>query len=425
MNWLLAFVIAFLTGVLGLFGVGLLGNQNVRWYRISSMEGGSGYYVIGLALAGAVAGFIVGLVVARFVGRDLEGFHFLRGLGASLGTMLLLIGITTFLCWQFAHIPPTLDGRELMIEAEFRLPVGDEKLPDASPGKSSFFLFSLGGHKRLGSSTGELDFAHARRENGRWIVPGKVFLFTGRGLRVLEPGFAGKEVPGFGLSMPSRPGRKFLEWSDWLPRMKSAKEPWPDSEVSYRFRVQPILPEPPPPSQEEIDDKAFAALTPQVALPRWLDFIDRDPSPARYQAIVEQAATRQPELARLIKSPKEKDREHALSIASQLREPSPAVVEAILAEGREIAAGLRRFNTVAADDPAFYDLQMELRSRFNYWKQAWWSAAQITKRDAIPPVQEIFDLAQVRTQGTSMDEIVVNARVILEALRAPAKAETK
>ncbi len=100
---------------------------------------------------------------------------------------------------------------------------------------------------------------------------------------------------------------------------------------------------------------------------------------------------------------------------------TPDVSEAVQTEGRAIAADIRRFNNMKSEEPGFYDLQNPLRSRFNFWKQAWWTTQQRLGLDGRPPVQEIFDLAQVRAQDTSMDEIVINARVILEALNsAPA-----
>ena len=55
MHWITCFFLSLPIAALGLLGGGFIGNACVRWYRVSSFEGGSGYFVIGLALLGAVA----------------------------------------------------------------------------------------------------------------------------------------------------------------------------------------------------------------------------------------------------------------------------------------------------------------------------------------------------------------------------------
>ncbi|MCP4143362.1 MAG: hypothetical protein GY755_24255 [Chloroflexi bacterium] len=49
----------------------------------------------------------------------------------------------------------------------------------------------------------------------------------------------------------------------------------------------------------------------------------------------------------------------------------PVVTAAVEADGEEIEADIRRFNTMEPDDPEFYNFQMALRSRFSYWHRAW------------------------------------------------------
>lgn len=62
----IALVAAVTTAVLGLLGAGFLANACVRWYHISSFEGGSGYFVMFIGLFGGIAGFLVGLGTALF-----------------------------------------------------------------------------------------------------------------------------------------------------------------------------------------------------------------------------------------------------------------------------------------------------------------------------------------------------------------------
>ncbi len=67
MGWLRSFVVACITGILSLFASGYVADLAVSWYQISSFEGGSGYFVVFMALVGGAAGFVVGLITSRAV----------------------------------------------------------------------------------------------------------------------------------------------------------------------------------------------------------------------------------------------------------------------------------------------------------------------------------------------------------------------
>lgn len=416
MNWLISLLIAFLTAVLGLFSVGALGAGCVSWYRISSFEGKSGYFVISLALLGGIVGFVIGLVTAYFIPPGGTGLGFLKSLGCAWGAIVGLAGLAAGICWLRADIAPKIGGQELMLEVEFRLPVGETNLPAADKEKSFIEFGSVVNHRRRSSRMGELRLADAKLVDGRWVVPGSVYLYTMRGMRVLEIQLEGKPREGFMMPLPARPGKEFEQWSDWLPRSLKKVQPWPDTKSSYRFRVERIVPPPPPPDPAVVEAEGFAALKPDAPLAEWLGFLHYDSPPERVTAVMTVVEGRQPELAQMIISTNAPAREAALGAVPKLSAFSPEISEAVQAEARAIASGIRRFNEMKADDPEFYNVQVEWRTRFNYWKQAWWTMHQRLGLDGRPPVQEIFDLATVRAKGTSMDEIVLNSRVILEAL---------
>ena len=128
------------------------------------------------------------------------------------------------------------------------------------------------------------------------------------------------------------------------------------------------------------------------------------------------AQARPTELAAVIGGGDEALRERALEVVAGLETIDPAVTAVVQAEGQAIADGIARFNTLAADDPRFHDVQLELNGRFTAWKHAWWNVHRRLRLDGRPPLQRIYELAQVRGQATNMGDIVVNARVILEAL---------
>ncbi len=83
-----------------------------------------------------------------------------------------------------ARIPPTIDGRELTLEVEFRFPntCGLDR-PPTSEGDWQFTFATLSGQARREYRDGTIQTAAAHHENGQWIVPTQVELFTERGGR--------------------------------------------------------------------------------------------------------------------------------------------------------------------------------------------------------------------------------------------------
>ena len=152
-----------------------------------------------------------------------------------------------------------------------------------------------------------------------------------------------------------------------------------------------------------------------------MSFIRYDSTEERQQAVMKVVQERQAELAMLIGSTNSMTREPALRAVLQLTTIAPEIRDAVLAEGRDIAVGIRHFNEMKKDAPRFYDVQVELRARFGFWKQAWWTVQRELGLDGRPPVQELYNLALVRAKDTSMDEIVINARAILDALKPAAE----
>jgi len=415
MSWLISILISVLTGVVGLLLTGVISNACVAWYRISSFEGKAGYFVVFTALAGGVAAAVIGLVTARVVAAGVEP-GFVKGLGYACGVVIALAGLAAVLCRLLADIPPEIAGQELDLEVEFRLPASDSTTPPTATGEWSFTLGSVVGHTQRASRQGEIQPVAARREGGHWLVPAKAYLFTRRGQRTITLVCDGKLVAGFLVPLPARPGLTFEQWSEWLPRQKPDGQPWPADQAAYRFRVVRQIPPPPEPDPAVVEAEQFAALKSDAPLLEWLNFLEYETPADRVQAIMQVVDARAGELLPMIQSADAQTRERALTAVPKLAVITPELGEILRAEGKAIVAALARFNQMPTDDPRFYDLQMELNSRFTAWKYAWWTAHRRLGWDGRPPVQEIHDLALVRAQGTRMDEIVVNARAILDAL---------
>lgn len=239
MNWFVSILVALISGLAGLLLAGFIANSCVSWYRISSQEGESGYFVIFMALLGSFVGFLLGLIVARSIACCYApGFGF-EVMGA-LVAVLVVSAIVAWACRTLADIPPKLDGCELFLEVEFRFPdsYGPETQP-TSDGDWQYTFASLSGNTRRKHCDGRIQQTAARYENGQWIVPTQVELFTERGKRsVTLARRDAKEVMGFLLPLPARPSAAFENWSDWLPRQQANGQAWPSTKMSCRFRVQ-------------------------------------------------------------------------------------------------------------------------------------------------------------------------------------------
>jgi|CXWL01.1.fsa_nt_gi hypothetical protein len=227
MTWLASIAVGIVAGLLTMLAAGFVATLAVDWHRISSFEGGSGYFVVGLALVGLVAGLLVGFVVSRYLGPG-----FLKALGVSLALTGGCIGVIGGISRLMADVPPTLGGETVALAVEFRWPAG-QPLPAADSTEWFLRLHSATGGTLRTSRNGPLWREDARQEGGRWIVPGAVSLFTERGDRIIDVVPDSVLKNGFKVPIGRSPSRSQLEWSEWLPR-----EPGPDG-ITYRFRVVP------------------------------------------------------------------------------------------------------------------------------------------------------------------------------------------
>jgi hypothetical protein len=196
-------LVAVVTALVSGFLAGCVASLCVEWYRISSFEGGSGYFVVFTAIAGFVAGLIIGVIAAQAAGPGLG-----RGLGASLLTVLVLSGAAAGISRALADVPPTLNGESLILLVELRWPVSA-----APPAETKLQLGALSGRTVRARREGSLWLTDARQEGGYFIAPGAVFLFSNRGSRLIwtEPKVAE------GLLLPLRtPSARDLQWSSWL-----------------------------------------------------------------------------------------------------------------------------------------------------------------------------------------------------------------
>jgi hypothetical protein len=105
MNWPASFLISFLSGVLGLFAGAAVGLLFVKWHRVSGFEGGSGYFMISIALLGGLASLVIGLLIARLGAADASR-GFFRTLATAWGSVLGIALFAIVLCRLGADAAP-------------------------------------------------------------------------------------------------------------------------------------------------------------------------------------------------------------------------------------------------------------------------------------------------------------------------------
>ena len=237
MSWPGSILVGVITAAVACVVAGAVAMLCVEWYRISSFEGKSGYYVAGIALVGLFAGLIIGLVTSHIAAGTLHP-SFLKSLGASLLVVLAIGGTIGGVARLMADVPPKIGGEELLLAVEVRWPASQTESP-AKDGVARRLRFrALAGNVARVDKEGPLWMEDAHQVDGRWVVPGAVELFTSRGKRALEIEPAPSKPSGFLLPVPAYPGKQQLEWSEWMPRARPGAPPLPDG-MTLRFKVLP------------------------------------------------------------------------------------------------------------------------------------------------------------------------------------------
>lgn len=235
MSWFASFGVAALTAMVGLVVGGVIANLCVSWYSISSFEGGSGYFVVAMALIGGLAGFVIGMIASRYIAASATP-GFWRALGTAVGAVLTLGIVIALPARLLADVPPEIDGETLLVAFELKWPASQTTDPRTTPGLPVSYLRSSAGHVVRKSERGAFFLEDARQEDGRWVAGGGTYIFTNRGQRVLDVSIGDSTLAGFILPMKS-PTSSHREWSEWFPRPRDGAPALPDG---FRLRYKVI-----------------------------------------------------------------------------------------------------------------------------------------------------------------------------------------
>jgi hypothetical protein len=155
MSWLASLLVALATAAVGLVLGGYVASLAVSWYRVSSFEGGAGYFVVAFALLGFIVGLLVGLVMSRFVAGAMQlGFwQTLLASEVAVSALALIVGGVARLA---ADVPPTLGGERMLLAVEVRWPASADASPATDTTPRRLRLYSVSGRTARNSRDGAL-----------------------------------------------------------------------------------------------------------------------------------------------------------------------------------------------------------------------------------------------------------------------------
>jgi hypothetical protein len=409
MSWISSIVVSILSGISGLLLAGFIANACVSWYHVPSREGASGFFVIFTALGGGIAGLVVGLITARIIAAN-YGPGFGREFGAALSVVLAIAGVAVLLCRFLADIPPEIEGRPLNLEVEFRFPTGaNSASAPTADGEWKVRLGSLSGAIQRKYDEGEVKTNAARIQDGRWIVPTETLLFTERGKRVVTLRNGDKDTTGFWVPVPARPGKEFMEWSEWLPRQSADGQPWPGDKMSYRFRVQKQPPPPPLRTYADIhaeemaqEEAEFAAMPTDAPLEQLMPYLDKNAQKERAQQKILNRPQLAKELANLALGENAEMAAQALYLMAKLPKPTAELIEPVQAVARDIAERIRKVNGTTVEADPSYMGAADISIRFNGWFEAVRTLRADCGGDFTPELKTILELSRVRRDSHAM-----------------------
>lgn len=239
MSWGITLVAGLLGALAAGAGMLAIANACVRWYRITSFEGASGYFVIGLTLAGGLVGLVLSIVAARVACTQLgPGFGVqVGGALTAVAAALALVLAGTFLG---ADRTPDLGGRGVVIAWEVRLPATETDAVDPRQWPDEELrlqLVSVANRKPRGSADATFERDAFRLEDGQWILPARVPLFTSKGQLCVNLTL-GARRDGYWPTMRPSPLPAYSEWSRWERTNAGRNEPSDATAVMVRFRFE-------------------------------------------------------------------------------------------------------------------------------------------------------------------------------------------
>ncbi len=239
-RWPVASLVACVNAVAG----GALGLPVALWamdvLKASRFEGSSDFGVafIWTPLA-IITGFVVGFVVSFFVSRT--GFAgFIVRAGIAFSVVAALIAMTGGIAYACADHPPHVDGKQIEVEFELRVPTRGRSIEDVlQPGTNSPFAIRFMAGESF-TSYAEERWSDAQRTEKYITILVRGALGSQDAKRVFTAGGSGESWQMFPLLLPPSPDKVTETWSAWLPpdRRWDGSTVRPEDRYWLRYRVQ-------------------------------------------------------------------------------------------------------------------------------------------------------------------------------------------
>jgi hypothetical protein len=232
MRWIRALAVGAIAAILAYIFAFIVGSIVMGVRGMGDFEGERSMFVaFVLAPAGLLVGLIAGIAFGQRAGQG-PG-HFFKQLGLAIVTTSALIAIVGLLGYTTADRPPTVDGKELEVAFEVRIPPSSTLPADL---KIAAFMVSLTGGDR-DYRFADVQFDATRTEDGARVIPGAAGLYTHSNHRQLLVGTGPSQM--FDLPLPPTPVPS-NGWSEWLaPTTFADLTPIPDAEkLALRYQVR-------------------------------------------------------------------------------------------------------------------------------------------------------------------------------------------
>lgn len=211
----------------------------VRITSMTSREGASGYFAIGLGLLGAIGGLVAGLVL---YGRSAPAGAGLAYSGSGILGVVGLVAVAALSLWAFMNLreaPLEYDGAMADLELEFRLRTRD--LPSAD---SASRWLNVEVQTTKTRPEGTVLWSDRRTDGVYTVVPVVQGPLYRAGNRMIVVRIDGKQTEVFSPRMKRTPDPK-ADWSEWVrPQVVDplyGEQPTAPltSMLELRYRVRP------------------------------------------------------------------------------------------------------------------------------------------------------------------------------------------
>ena len=203
--------------------------------HVSNMEGGRGYAIVCLwGPLAIVVGFLVGFVVSFLVRRGGFAGYALRQ-GLALLIIAVLIGGAGGFAYAMADHPPLIDGQNLALEIEVRVPTKGRSIEDLKTADLTIALVVSASDR----SYSDLRWDGATRSDEFITVPAWAALNSKNAGREITAGINQENRQIFNVLLTASP--KIGEsWSEWTPPRQrfDGSKPAPEDQYLARYRVR-------------------------------------------------------------------------------------------------------------------------------------------------------------------------------------------